>query len=352
MYMTQDYATKLYPQAERTASSAVPWRAALSEAARRHLRRWWRGRQRGRPRQYGGAITCRQDGCFAIVGDLQQRSRLELWRESNWAGRARIIRQIAQEAPDFLAVVGDLVFCGSSRAHWAEFDDLFTPLCEAAIPILPTLGNHDYWLVRQSALVHFFSRFPHLAERHWYTMTYGQLGLIFLDSNVRWLPASRWQEQIDWYGQELERFEHDPQIAGVLVLLHHPPYTNSLLTSDELHVQRAFVPAFMRARKTLAMISGHVHSYERFERAGKTFLVTGGCGPRIKLATGARRRHHDDLFDGPARRYFHFLRFTPSATGLTVEMRGLREHESGCETLDHFASPWVPSAQVVGLCHT
>jgi hypothetical protein len=166
------------------------------------------------------------------------------------------------------------------------------------------------------------------------------------------LPARRWREQLDWYCQELERFEQDPEIAGVLVLLHHPPYTNSLVTPDERHVQRAFVPAFMRARKTLAMISGHVHSYERFERAGKTFLVTGGCGPRIKLATGTRRRHHDDLFTGPARREFHFLRFTLSPTGLTIEMRGLRESDSACKTLDHFASPWVPAAQVVGAWPT
>jgi hypothetical protein len=183
-------------------------------------------------------------------------------------------------------------------------------------------------------------------------MTYRQLGLVFLDSNVRWLPARRWREQLDWYSQELQRLEQDPEIAGVLVLLHHPPYTNSLVTPDERHVQRAFVPAFMRARKTMAMISGHVHSYERFERAGKTFLVTGGCGPRITLATGKRRRHHDDLFTGPARREFHFLRFTLSSTGLIIEMRGLRESDSACKTLDHFASPWVPAAQAVGAWPT
>jgi hypothetical protein len=108
----------------------------------------------------------------------------------------------------------------------------------------------------------------------------------------------------------------------------------------------------VRARKTLAMISGHVHSYERFERAGKTFLVSGGGGPRIKLATGRRRRHVDDLFDGPARRYFHFLKFTLLSTGLEVEMRGLREHESEFETLDRFTTRWVPNAQLVGLCRT
>jgi Icc-related predicted phosphoesterase len=324
----------------------------LSGAVEGPLQQRHRGSQQATPRQFESQITLSPHRRFAIVGDLQRRSRLEPWRQSNCAERAHIIRQIAQEAPDFLAIVGDLVFCGSSRSHWAEFDHLTVPLHDAAIPVVPLLGNHEYWLSRQSALSHFFARFPHLAGRHWYSMSYGQLGLIFLDSNVRRLAAWRWQEQIAWYRQELERFEDDEEIAGVLVLLHHPPYTNSTLTPDGRHVQRAFVPAFMQARKTLAMISGHVHSYERFERAGKTFLVTGGGGPRIKLATGRWRRHMDDLFDGPPWRHFHFLRLTLSLTGLEVEMRGLREHESGFETLDCFTSPWVPSAPLVGLCRT
>ncbi len=326
-----------------------------SNGGGRYLQQWRRGSQRAAPRQFESEIALSPARRFAIVGDLQRRSRLEPWRQSNCVERAHIIRQIAQEAPDFLAIVGDLVFCGSSRSHWAEFDHLTTPLHDAAIPVLPLLGNHEYWLSRlsrQSALSNFFARFPHLQGRHWYSMSYGQLGLLFLDSNVRHLPASRWQEQMGWYQQELERFEHDEEIAGVLVLLHHPPYTNSTLTPDGLHVQRSFVPAFMGARKTLAMISGHVHSYERFERAGKTFLVTGGGGPRIKLATGRWRRHIDDLFAGPAWRHFHFLRLTLSPTGLEVEMRGLREHESEFETLDCFTSPWVPSAPLVGLCRT
>jgi hypothetical protein len=86
-----------------------------------------------------------------------------------------------------------------------------------------------------------------------------------------------------------------------------------------LHVQQVLVPPFVQANKTLAMISGHIHSYERFSRAGKTFLVTGGGGgPRVKLATGQRRRHADDLFAGPPLRWFHFLMLAPTPTALRL----------------------------------
>jgi Icc-related predicted phosphoesterase len=280
-------------------------------------------------------------GRFAIIGDVQHTSKVEFWRKSNAWERVQLIQQITMEAPDFLAIVGDLVFCGSSAANWTAFDTLATPLNDARVPVFPLLGNHDYGIVRHAALKHFFTRFPHLERCHWFSRTYGPLGLIFLDSNVRRLPMAQWRKQVRWYQQELQRFEQMPDIRGVLVLLHHPPYTNSILVSDDLTVQRAFVPPFMQARKTLAMVSGHVHSYERFTRTAKTFLVTGGGGARSKVYTDWRRRHLDDAFDGPSLRGFHFLLLTPLSTRLEIEMRGLQQRHGGFETLDFLAIPWA-----------
>jgi 3',5'-cyclic AMP phosphodiesterase CpdA len=275
------------------------------------------------------------------VGDLQPTSRLEFWRPSNAHARGQLIHQIVAARPDFLAMVGDLVLWGSSAAAWAAFDQLALPLWHARVPILPLLGNHDYGLARHAALTHFFTRFPHLGRRHWFTTTYGPLGLIFLDSNVRRLPRTHWNAQGQWYRQALTDFERRADIRGVLVLLHHPPYTNSTLVADSHVVQRTFVPPFLQAPKTLAMVAGHVHSYERYSRGGKTFLVTGGGGPRMKLATGRRRRHGDDCFAGPPLRGFHFLLLTPEPQGLHLVMQGLQPPQ-GWVTLDDVTLPWPP----------
>jgi 3',5'-cyclic AMP phosphodiesterase CpdA len=290
--------------------------------------------------EHSGEIALRT-GRFAAVGDLQRTSLAEVWRESNDQERDNVIRAIAGDRPDFVALLGDLVFRGSSAAEWARFDALAAPLRDARIPVVPILGNHEYWVSRRPALENFFARFPALSGRHWHAARYGALALVALDSNQRFLPAAAWEEQRSWFAGELARADADSEVRGTLVLVHHPPYTNSTVTGDERHVQRAFVPPFAAAEKSIAMLSGHVHSYERFARGGKTYVVAGGGGgPRVRLAAGARRRHADDLFDGPSVRHFHYLLGTVAAEGLAFEMKGMDKGGSAFEPLDRFLLPW------------
>jgi Icc-related predicted phosphoesterase len=287
-------------------------------------------------------VTRRRTGRFAVVGDLQRTSLAEIWRESNDSERDRLVREIAAYEPDFLVCAGDLVFQGSSRLDWEEFDTLTRPLREAGVPLLPILGNHEYWVRKAAALRNYFARFPHLSGRRWYSVTYGPLGLVFLDSNEKALGKTLWSEERAWFASELARFDADRAVRGTVVFVHHPPFTNSTVTPDESHVQRAFVPPFLTAKKTLAMISGHVHSYEQFAKGGKTFLVTGGGGgPRVRLASGAARRHPEDAFPGPEVRLFHFLLCSPGKEGLQIEVVGLDKGGNAFGALTRFALPWI-----------
>ncbi|MEO8430039.1 MAG: metallophosphoesterase [Acidobacteriota bacterium] len=305
------------------------------------LRERFLRRRRIRPVEPHSGEIVLKSGRFAAVGDLQRTSRAEVWRETNDRERERILRSIAEEAPDFVALLGDLVFRGSSAGEWSRFDALAAPLREARIPVVPILGNHEYWLARGPALRNFFARFPALGGRHWHEARYGPLAVIALDSNLRFLAPAAWEEQRKWFTASLEAADADPAVRGVVALVHHPPYTNSTVTRDELHVQRAFVPPFERSRKAVAMLSGHVHSYERFSRSGKTYIVAGGGGgPRSRLAAGDRRRHGDDLFEGPAIRHFHYLLASVGAEGLDIEMKGIPKGGERFEALDRFALSW------------
>jgi 3',5'-cyclic AMP phosphodiesterase CpdA len=283
-----------------------------------------------------------EGGRFAVVGDLQRTSLLEFWREQNDAERSLVVGGIARARPAFVAIAGDLTFDGSSAAKWAEFDALTAPLRDAAIPVIAALGNHEYWGGRAGE-PRFFARFPRLEERHWYTVAYGPLRLVVLDSNIDDLTPAAWARQVRWFEATLAELDRDPEVRGALVLLHHPPFTNSSVTGDELHVQRFFVPPLLRARKSLALLSGHVHSYERFSRSGKMFVVTGGGGgPRAELRTGGDRRHPDDLFSGPALRDFNFVLFTVSGAGLAAEVMGLSKGGTSFSPIDRFSLPFPP----------
>ncbi len=282
-----------------------------------------------------------EEASFAAVGDLQRTSALEFWRESNDAERERVVRELVHARPGFVVSLGDLVFDGASERHWGRLDALLAPLREADVPVLPVLGNHEYWGTNSRGLKNYFQRFPVLEGRRWYCLAQGRLGLVFLDSNFDELGDAQRRAQLAWLDATLSAFEEDPSVRGVLLLAHHPPYTNSTVTGDEHDVQEHLVPRVHRFRKVLGYVSGHVHSYERFMHEGKLFLVSGGGGgPRAKLATGEDRRHPDDLYAGPALRSFHFLLFHPGPEGLSVDVRGLPKGGEAFSTVDHFTLPW------------
>jgi 3',5'-cyclic AMP phosphodiesterase CpdA len=271
------------------------------------------------------------DGRFAVIGDLQETSRLEFWREDNCEERALIVRRVAEEKPAFVVLLGDLVFDGSSPRHWSRFDELVAPLREAGVPMVPILGNHDYGWDKGKGLAHYLERFPDLGGNRWHRRRFDSLELVFLDSNAAAHDGADWKEQLGWFSGVLERADADPACRGTLVFVHHPPFTNSSMTRGSGIVRRSFVEPFERANKTRAMLSGHVHSYERFERAGKTFVVSGGGGgPRVRLVA-ERRSRHPDLYRpaSRSRRPCHYLSVALSPGALSIEVIGL---EKGCRS--------------------
>jgi len=299
------------------------------------------------PRAFATELEPPRTGRFAVVGDLQRTSFAEVWRASNRRERERLVVRIAEARPDFLVLLGDLVFCGSSQSHWAEFDALCAPIAELGVPVLPLLGNHEYWLTGQAALRGFYQRFPALRERHWYSRRYGGLALLMGDSNAGRLSPERRKTQVDYLRGELERCDADAGVLGTLLFVHHPPYTNSTVTPDDLWVKTELVPPFLAAAKTLALVSGHVHSYERFHRDGRMFVVAGGGGPRVRLHAGEKRRHDDDLIAGPEVRPYHFLLVALEETGVDVEMLGIDAGGEEFHRHDRFHMKWrrreVPS---------
>ena len=271
---------------------------------------------------------------FVLLGDTQSTSHWEFWRERNDKERKLILDEIVQRQPAFLVHLGDLTVRGSSKKHWQNFDDLHKAWREEKIPCFPVLGNHEFYGNDKRALDYYFGRFPHLERRRWYSFIWKDVGLILVDSNFPSLTPEENERQRRWYVSELERFEKNKRIASVIVCSHEPPFTNSRVVGSNKQVEAYFANPFLRFGKTSFFFSGHAHTYERFESAGKYFIVSGGGGgPRHKVNNDSRTRRYKDLFQGPELRFFHACEIEVSDKALTYSVLRL-EHDGTFSIID------------------
>jgi hypothetical protein len=269
---------------------------------------------------------------FIVVGDTQRTSNWEFWRERNFSETQSLLAEIARRNPAFVIHVGDLTARGSSEKHWEYFDQWHRPILDRKIPYFPVAGNHEYYGSDTTALNHFFARFPHLDRATWYSMRFKNVGCIMLNSNFGALDRDAVARQDAWYLKELMAMERDAEIAFILVCCHQPPYTNGTVMPRSVEVERRFAEPFLAAKKTALFMSGHCHSYERFLKNGKSFVVTGGGGgPRHRLEADENRRKFADEFAGPALRPFHFCEIAVGEKLLELKVIALKEDKTFAE---------------------
>lgn len=172
---------------------------------------------------------------------------------------------IADRHPDFVAIAGDLVESGGEQRDWDEFWRHNATLA-ASTPILPALGNHEYyggpdefgaWGVAETeSSVEKYKTYFDLPdnsstnERHgerYYALEYGPITLIVLDVNngfpnqsaqdTNWsllgeydgAVAPAWadgSEQYSWLEKQLNRAQHNSRFT--FVMFHYCPYTSGI----------------------------------------------------------------------------------------------------------------------------
>ena len=283
-------------------------------------------------------IDLKENNPIALVGDLQRTTIWELMigREQNDSEREKIIKDIASKNPAALILLGDMVSNGSDLKEWKYFQNLLKPVELENIPIIPVLGNHEYWGDNIIALNNAEQVFPVFQKSHWYCKIYGDVVFVILDSNRKDIGENEWANEREWFENILKYYNSAQTVKGIVVCFHHPPYTNSIVTGDNTDVQEAFVQPFLNSPKTLAMICGHAHTYERFQEKGKMFIVSGGGGgPRVLLKTGLNV--HKDLINLPSLRPFNYLLIYLKSGGIEITARGLKKGESQFFTIDNFS---------------
>ena len=171
---------------------------------------------------------------------------------------------------DLMLNTGDLAGNDGTLDQYEE--TYFQPLAGIIdrVPAVVTIGNHEYGTERGQPFWRVFSlpeNGPPDAREQWYSVDYGDIHVVSLDTNVingerlQWLDADLAANNLPW----------------TFVLMHHPPYSAGK-HGGEKSVREAGAPILEKHKVPVAFV-GHDHHYERTQPInGATYVVTGGGG--------------------------------------------------------------------------
>jgi len=242
------------------------------------------------------------------------------------AARASLIARIAEERPDAILISGDVPWHGGVADDYARFR-VETDVWRARhIPIIPSLGNHEFSQCEADAcLEHWWSAFPELRGRRWHAANVGShVRVLALDTMS---PLVAGSVQRAWLEHEVATLAasvqfliiavHHPPVADIQTRVHvdHNPRPNEIALADYLKAAAAASSA------RILVVAGHIHNYERLEQDGVAYLVSGGGGavPYEVDRTDA------DLYKGIDFPNYHYVKLTIADGTLKGEMLRLDE---------------------------
>ena len=251
----------------------------------------------------GGATVTSGTFTFATAPATEQTFRFVAYGNTrdNPDDHTLVIQAIINSEPEIVLNTGDLVGNGRQYAQWGP--QYFTPSYELMIktPVLPVLGNHEYYGSEQLWFFDFFSlpgNETPLGDEQWFAFTYGCVRFIGLNTNVSYSQGS---DQYIWLVGELQSDAYN-SATWHIVYFHHPPYTWTTSHTDEINVQTHLVPLFEDNGVDM-VFNGHSHVYERYFHNGIYYIVTGGGGAPLSTLrfddteepirkVGAEEYHH------------------------------------------------------------
>jgi 3',5'-cyclic AMP phosphodiesterase CpdA len=276
-----------------------------------------------------------------LYGDSRTATRGEgffMGRTDPARERPLIVAQVAAEKPDLIIHSGDLVARGASEDHWKAWDLLHKPLIDAKIPFHSVLGNHEYTGGSLAGLDFHAERFPSHKGCRWYAVRAGPLLFAMVDTNFDDLPTTFIERQGEWFQQTLIDADADKDVKALVVVSHHPPYTNSTVHGPSEETRRRFSDTAAACSKFRMYLAGHVHNYERFLVKGAHYVVSGGGGAP-QTAVNINKFRTEPAFHGPEIRPFHYLLMTVGDAGAVVDAMMLQSDDSW-KSGDRFEIKW------------
>jgi acid phosphatase type 7 len=275
------------------------------------------------PAPAGGPLT------FVVYGDTRFTQQEGA---ANPLARRALVGKIADENPAAIVIGGDLVLQGTSQDDYATYRSETLEWARRRIPVFPALGNHEFRgcdADPEPCLENWWQAFPDLNLRpyRWYSVAIGpDILALLLDSDAPLKPGS---EQHAWLEQQIAAA--DLRYKFILLVLHYPPVRDPVFPRgrDEAEIERYLSDKAATLHAQVVVIGSHVHNYERFNRHGVMYLVSGGGGAKPVPAF----RMSGELSQLKTSVNFHYLRFTLTNGRLSVVMVRF-------DAADRSGNPW------------
>ena len=223
--------------------------------------------------------------------------------------RRWLVERIAAEKPDAVLLNGDVPYSGDDANDYEVYKSEAQPWRDAHLLVYPALGNHEFHGDPQLALEHWWTAFPEMRNRRWYSAQLGKsIYTIALDSDTSLLVGS---DQQKWLDEQLKSLPRDTKF--VIISLHHPPVADFQTKINVDHNPRPNEIALRdylgrmapQLHAKIIVCAGHIHNYERFLRGEVTYLVSGGGGAKpVPVDRGA-----DDLYQNNDFPNYHYVKF-------------------------------------------
>jgi 3',5'-cyclic AMP phosphodiesterase CpdA len=198
---------------------------------------------------------------------------------------------------DFVLSSGDIINDGRLRDNW--IGEFFRPAQKllSHIPYFVALGNHE----RESELCSQYLRVP--GSQWWYSFDLPNMHITALDSMVSYRPGS---DQYAWLEKDLEAHK---DARWKFLIMHHPPYSSGnhgsnmdpdgTPSEDTMKMAREVLPGLVAKYGIEASFYGHDHLYERSQRNGSYYIVSGGGGAETYKDGGTKSNpYRQFLFAG------------------------------------------------------
>lgn len=264
---------------------------------------------------------------FVVYGDTRFTQRESV---ANAPARHALVAAITGEDPAAIFIGGDLIYQGDDPDDYATYASETAEWSRRKIPVFPALGNHEFRdcppaRADSPCLENWWGTFAALRPWRWYSVAIGDsLLAIVLDSEASLKPGSA---QRTWLERQITDADSDARLRFILVLLHYPPVRDPIFPRgrDEAQVQRYLSAAAPGLRARVIVVGSHVHNYERFERDGVVYLVSGGGGAKPLPVL----RISGELSQLRTSVNFHYLRMTLAGDRLTGTMVRFESTDTG-----------------------